>query len=98
MSYLLVPPQKKLERKEVWLSRGEPAFDVTRLVDEILPRRLARVLGALRNGVFEHLPFAAPGGPCRYCDYAGACARRDDVIEARQSRATQAYHPDTEAQ
>ncbi len=100
MSYLLVPARKPLKREEVWLTRGKPAFDVARLVTQVLPRRLARVMQALSQGVFQHLPFASPGGPCRYCDYAGACARRDDVIAERQASAaeTGAYMPDQEAQ
>lgn len=100
MSYLLAPTQKKVERKEVWVQRGKPAFDVAQLVNEVLPRRLSRVMQALSGGVFAHLPFTRPGAPCRYCDYASACARRDDVIEERQHRndVPGAYQPDEEAQ
>jgi hypothetical protein len=100
MSYLLAPTQKKVDRKEVWIQRGKPAFDVAQLVNEVLPRRLSRVMQALSSGVFAHLPFARPGAPCRYCDYASACARRDDVIEERQHRGDNpgAYQPDEEAQ
>ncbi|MBK8207078.1 MAG: PD-(D/E)XK nuclease family protein [Planctomycetes bacterium] len=99
MSYLLVPAQKKVERKDVTLLNKKPAFEVTRLVDEVLPQRLSRMMNALSTGVFVHLPFASPGAPCRYCDYAGSCARRDDVIEERQQRqdgTPGAYLPDAE--
>ncbi len=99
MSYLLVPPQKKVERKDVTLLNRKPAFEVAKLVEEVLPRRLSRMMNALSTGVFVHLPFASPGTPCRYCDYAGSCARREDVIEERQLRkdgTPGAYLPDRE--
>lgn len=99
MHYLLTPLLKPVDRRDVTQSHGKPAYDVARLVEQVLPARLARMTAAMSAGVFVHLPFAAAGGPCRVCDHARACARRDDVIDARQSRPQGnpgAYLPDTE--
>lgn len=104
MAYMLVPPEGKIEEKDVTLLNKKQAFDVHELVFTLLPKRMARILDALRNGVFLHLPFRPSGNPCGYCDYAAACARRDDVIAARQQRLGESetpevahvYLPDTE--
>jgi len=105
MSYLRVLPEGVIKPVDVTRARGKPAYDVGALVREHLPRRLARILGALQAGVFMHLPFAGSGDPCAWCDYATACARRGDVIEARQARlrggegeVEHVYLPDAEAQ
>jgi hypothetical protein len=104
MAYVQVPPEGAIKRIDVTLRNNKPAFDVNELVFTRLPQRLARILEALRHGVFMHLPFRPSGNPCGYCDYAAACARRDDVIATRQQRLAAAetpevahvYLPDTE--
>ncbi|MCA8916602.1 MAG: PD-(D/E)XK nuclease family protein [Planctomycetes bacterium] len=103
MAYLRVPPEGAIQEIDVTKRNNKPAFDVARLVFEQLPQRLARMLAAMRNGVFMHTPFAAPQKACKYCDYAAGCARRDDVIAERQARmasgeleVAHVYLPDTE--
>ncbi|MBX3459617.1 MAG: PD-(D/E)XK nuclease family protein [Planctomycetes bacterium] len=101
MHYLLTPLNKPIRNQDVTRAHGKPAYDVARLVEDVLPARLGRMRAAMSGGVFVHLPFAGSGGPCRVCDHARACARRDDVIDARQSREQGnpgAYLPDTELQ
>jgi hypothetical protein len=100
MSYLQVPIQKPVKRVDVTQTRGKPAYDVDRLVNTVLPRRLTRVMEALSEGVFVHLPFSGTG-PCSYCEYRASCARRTDVVEERQ-RANEGlipyvYLPDQDA-
>lgn len=104
MAYYQVPLLKKTKLEDVTRVRGKPALDVTQLVTHDLPRRLAAMLGALARGVFVHLPSRPPHGdksPCGYCEFSGACARRDEVVIARQERAKEnsealrgAYRPD----
>lgn len=86
MVYLHVPPEGAIDAKDVTKLNRKDAYDVNQLVTEKLPQRLARMLNALRNGVFMHTPFADPDKACKWCDYAAGCARRGDVIAERQQR------------
>ena len=105
MAYLKTPLLGVIDVVDVTQARGKPAYDVSALVTQALPRRLGGILGALSKGVFVHLPARPPGGshsPCNYCEFSTACARREDVIVARQDRVNTdpaslvgAYRPDT---
>lgn len=86
MMYLQVKPEGAIKPVDVTTFRRKRAFDVNELVFTRLPARLSRMLNALREGVFIHLPFDKNGKPCTWCDYAGSCARRMDVINERQRR------------
>lgn len=86
MSYLLTPVEKELERNDVTIARGKPAFDVADLVRNKLPARLARLVGAINAGVFVHVPFVAQAKACEYCDFAAGCAVRSQVVAERQRR------------
>ncbi|MCA8912846.1 MAG: PD-(D/E)XK nuclease family protein [Planctomycetes bacterium] len=94
MMYLHVPPEGAIDGKDVTTSRGKPAFDIHELVTQHLPERLARILEALRNGVFMHTPFTAPDKACKWCDYAASCARRGDVIAERAQRLSEGDKPE----
>jgi hypothetical protein len=104
MAYYTVPPLKNTKLEDVTLVRGKPVIDVQQLVTRDLPRRLATMLGALSRGVFVHLPSRPSYGdksPCGWCEFSSACARRDEVVSARQDRAAEdvaalhgAYRPD----
>jgi RecB family exonuclease len=85
MSYLRVPPDGVIKRVDVTQLYGKPAYDIGELVFTQLPERLSRIVRGLKSGVFMHLPFASSSA-CGWCDYAGACARRTEVIEERQHR------------
>jgi RecB family exonuclease len=98
MGYLQVPPDGPIQHVDVTQAYGKPAYDVNQLVFEQLPERLTRILTALRNGTFVHLPWSR-GTPCKYCDYATACAKRDDIIAQRQQMMPEmesVYLPDSE--
>ncbi len=107
MAYFLTPPLKPVEFKDVTKKGKKQAFDVGELVNVHLPRRLGAMLDALSRGVFVHLPSRPASGdksPCGYCEFAAACALRDDVVAARQLRAEtdatalhNAYRPDLAA-
>ena len=87
MSYLRVPMDGAIKKVDVTQHHGKPAYDIGELVTVRLPERLARIVNGMKNGVFMHLPFASATA-CSWCDYAGVCARRSDVIEERQHRLT----------
>ena len=97
MGYMRVPPEGNIEALDVTQYNRKPAYDVHELVFEKLPERLARILQAMRGGVFMHLPFAPPQKACNYCDYAVACAKREDVIAERQARLADAETPEVAA-
>jgi len=107
MAYYLTPLLKALKLEDVTLHRKKRAFDVAELVNVHLPRRLGSMLDALSRGVFVHLPSRPTSGeksPCGYCEFSTACARRDNVVAARQQRAEtdasalhNAYRPDKAA-
>ena len=102
MSYLLTPIDQPLKRQDVTLSHNKSAYDVARLVTELLPKRLLRIMRALEAGMFIHLPFKSPADACDWCEFRTACALRPKVIEERgreiASLLPHAYMPDTEAQ
>ncbi len=96
MLYLRVPlfePVKIIDATRLRANSKEAAFDVGQLVTDALPKRLSRMLAAMRSGVFIHLPFTDAGSVCNTCEFADACARRDNVIEERQRRAERGTPP-----
>ncbi|MBZ0135376.1 MAG: PD-(D/E)XK nuclease family protein [Planctomycetes bacterium] len=94
MKYFRVPPEGAIEVVDVTVANRKPAYDVDELVSTRLPERLQRIVNALRHGVFLHTPFARLTDACKYCDYAAACARREDVISERQTRMAEAETPE----
>ncbi|MCC6573417.1 MAG: PD-(D/E)XK nuclease family protein [Planctomycetes bacterium] len=96
MLYLRVPlfePVKTIDATRLRANSKDAAFDVGALVTQALPRRLSRMLAAMRAGVFIHVPFTDMGAVCKTCEFAYACARRNDVIEERQRRAQHGTPP-----
>ena len=83
--YLLLPAEKELKLKEALKSRGKVEVEPALLVGKLLPERLSRLLGALEQGVFLHLPFAKESA-CNGCDFAAACALRPTVAADRRAR------------
>jgi len=86
MSYLRTPVEDKLDRNDVTKLRGNAAYDVSQLVREKLPQRLARLVCAINAGVFVHVPFVSQAKACTYCDFALGCAVRSQVAVERQRR------------
>lgn len=86
MGYVSVPASGSPELVDVTQSRRKPAFDVHELVTKHLPRRLGAMIGAMRGGLYPHLPFKQSKWPCNYCEFAQTCARRDEVIDERMRR------------
>ncbi|MBE7492516.1 MAG: PD-(D/E)XK nuclease family protein [Planctomycetes bacterium] len=102
MSYLKTPVEEELERDDVTLLRGQPAYDVADLVRNRLPQRLANMVSAMTAGLFVHVPFVPVNKACQYCDYAAGCAVRGPVAAERRLRfaagraMTGLYLPDVE--
>ncbi|MCA8944987.1 MAG: PD-(D/E)XK nuclease family protein, partial [Planctomycetes bacterium] len=96
MTYLQVPTDGAIKNHDVTKFNRKDAYDVNQLVTERLPERLARMLGAVRNGVFLHTPFASPDKACKWCDYASSCGRRADVIAERAQRLAEEETPEVE--
>jgi len=86
MAYLRTPVEEELDEVDVTLHRGKPAYDVSDLVQNKLPARLARLVQAMGAGIFIHIPYTSPTKACQWCDFQAGCAVRHEVAAQRALR------------
>lgn len=86
MAYLRTPVEEQLEERDVTKRGKTPAYDVSDLVQQKLPARLARLVQAMGAGIFIHIPYTAPSKACQWCDYQAGCAVRHPVTAERAAR------------